>query len=103
MFFRDADEVKIEEVESRRLWLRCASKSFGFKLFFRLDLLLVVMDDDAETYKLWRIRKTIMQVGFVSKHSTIASCYCQWAIMDDINGDRLWENHVYFLSINITW
>jgi hypothetical protein len=24
------------------------------------------MDDDAETYKLWRIRKTVMQVAFNS-------------------------------------
>lgn len=27
------------------------------------------MDDEAETYKLWRIRKTVMQVTAIEYHS----------------------------------
>ena len=31
------------------------------------------MDDEAETYKLWRIRKTVMQVCFCLELSTLFS------------------------------
>ena len=31
------------------------------------------MDDEAETYKLWRIRKTVMQVSFVMKNHAAMS------------------------------
>lgn len=50
------------------------------------------MDDEAETYKLWRIRKTVMQVRFLSHwkfvrfyllllvHLTLKS----WLMIEDI-------------------
>ena len=36
------------------------------------------MDDEAETYKLWRIRKTVMQVKFVIENHAALLNICSY-------------------------
>lgn len=57
------------------------------------------MDDEEETYRLWKIRKTIMQVTFVSFY--LPASLAWW--MAKVAGECCWKQGARSVQIRVVW